>query len=247
MEANMEETISLKELFLVLRKRIFMIIIITFSAALVSSIFSFYFITPTFESSTQILVNQKKKEANIVQYNEVQTNVQLVNTYSVIIKSPAILEKVKNELQLDTSIGALNGKITVASEKDSQVFSVTVQDTDPKQATAIANKIAEVFQQEIMNIMSVDNVTILSKADVAEGQAPIKPKPLLNVAIAMVVGMMVSVGLVFLLEYLDNTVKTEQDVEQIIGLPVLGIITHMEEIKQDITTTVVKRGQNLGA
>ncbi len=77
--------------------------------------------------------------------------------------------------------------------------------------------------------MSVDNVTILSKAEVAEGQSPIKPNKMLNVAIAFVVGLMASVGLAFLLEYLDNTFKKEEDIEKFLGLPVLGVISHIEE------------------
>ncbi|WP_028401696.1 YveK family protein [Ectobacillus panaciterrae] len=225
----MEETISLKELFLVLRKRLSMIIGITFVVALVSAIVSFYFITPIYQSSTQILVNQKKKDNSVVQYNEVQTNVGLINTYSVIMKSPAVLDKVRDTLKLDMSAEELNKKINVASEKDSQVFSVTVQDSNPKLAKDIANTTATVFKEEIANIMSVDNVTILAKAEVAKGQSPIKPRPMLNVAIALVVGLMASVGLAFLLEYLDNTIKKEQDIETILELPVLGVIVQMEE------------------
>lgn len=244
----MEETISLKELFSVLRKRLSMIISITFVAALISAIVSFYFITPIYESSTQILVNQKKKDNSIVQYNEVQTNVQLVNTYSVIIKSPAVLDKVKDKLNLDMSVQELNKKINVAAEKDSQVFSVTVQDADPKTATNIANTVAAVFKEEIVNIMSVDNATVLSKAEVIKGQSPVKPRPLLNVAIACVVGLMTAVGLAFLLEYLDNTVKSEQDIEALLGLPVLGVISQMDDSKKGMTAATTKvRGQTVGS
>jgi capsular polysaccharide biosynthesis protein len=243
----MEETISLKELFGVLRKRLAMIISITFAAALISAIVSFYFITPIYQTSTQILVNQKKADNAAFQYNEVQTNLQLVNTYSVIIKSPAILDKVKEQLNLDVSVQELNNKINVASEKDSQVFSVTVQDADPELARDIANTTAAVFKEEIATIMSVDNVSILSQAEVAKGQSPVKPQPVLNIAIALVVGLMASVGLAFLLEYLDNTIKREQDIENILELPVLGVITQMEE-KKAIAAAVAKvREQTIGS
>ena len=77
--------------------------------------------------------------------------------------------------------------------------------------------------------MSVDNVTVLSKAELSEELSPIKPRPMLNVAIAFVVGLMAAVGLAFLLEYLDNTVKKEEDVESLLGLPVLGIVARMDE------------------
>ncbi|WP_243525222.1 Wzz/FepE/Etk N-terminal domain-containing protein [Bacillus pseudomycoides] len=225
----MEETISLKELFTILRKRLVMILAITIGAAVVSAIVSFYFITPIYQTSTQILVNQKKQDEKIIQYNEVQTNVQLTNTYKVIVKSPVILDQVKEKLKLDMPTGALNNKINVANEKDSQVIALTVQDKDAKLARDIANTTAEVFKSEIAKIMSVDNVTILSKAEVAEGQSPIKPNKMLNVAIAFVVGLMASVGLAFLLEYLDNTLKKEEDIEKLLDLPVIGVISHIEE------------------
>ncbi|HDR3889410.1 TPA: capsular biosynthesis protein [Bacillus cereus] len=225
----MEETISLKELFIILRKRLVMILVITIGAALVSAIVSFYFITPIYQTSTQILVNQKKQDEKIIQYNEVQTNVQLTNTYKIIVKSPVILDKVKSELKLGMSTQELNGKINVENEKDSQVIAVTVQDKDVKLARDIANTTAEIFKSEIAKIMSIDNVTILSKAEVAEGQSPIKPNKKLNIAIAFVVGLMASVGLAFLLEYLDNTLKKEEDIEKLLGVPVLGVVSHMEE------------------
>ncbi|KOO50436.1 YveK family protein [Priestia koreensis] len=224
----MEETISLRELFYTLKKRLWLIVVIAVLAATVSAIISFFVLTPIYQSSTQILVNQAKNNQQLYNYNEVQTNVQLINTYSVIIKKPIVLDDVKKELKLSYSTEELTNKIAVASEKDSQVFSVTVEDPDPVMAAKIANTTAQVFQNKIPKIMSVDNVSILSKAALGEDPSPIKPKPLLNIAIALVVGVMLGVGLAFLLEYLDNTIKTEQDVEQVLGLPVLGVITVMD-------------------
>lgn len=244
----MEDSISLKELFQVLQKRLSMILSITLVAALISAVISFYFITPIYQTSTQILVNQKKQDNGQILAGEVQTNLQLVNTYNVIIKSPAILDQVKNELKLNMTVQQLMGKITVASEKNSQVISITVQDADPEQARNIANTTANVFKARIAQIMSVDNVTILSQAEIVEGQAPVKPRPVLNVAIALVVGLMVSVGLAFLLEYLDNTIKREQDIESLLELPVLGVITTMEENKQGRAAAVAKvRGRTIGS
>ncbi|WP_342044810.1 YveK family protein [Bacillus sp. OTU530] len=242
----MEETISFKELFLIVRKRLTMIIGITFIVTLISAIVSFYFITPVYQSSTQILVNQKR-EQGVVNAGDVQTNLQLVNTYNVIIKSPAILEKVKDQLKLDMSVQQLTNKVTVAAEKQSQVISITVEDTKPELARDIANTTAAVFQAEVTKIMNIDNVTILSKADVVKGQSPVKPRPIINIAIAFVVGLILSGGLAFLLDYLDNTIKGEQDIETILGLPVLGVITQMEE-KKTISAVVTKvREQTIGS
>ncbi|HFV2809147.1 TPA: YveK family protein, partial [Streptococcus agalactiae] len=217
----------------------------------VSAIISFFFMTPIYQSSTQILVNQKKQEGAMIQAGEVQTNIQLTNTYKVIIKSPVILDQVNEKLKLNMTAQALTGKINVANEKDSQVISVTAEDKDPKLARDIANATADVFKGEVAKIMNVDNVTVLSKAEVAENQSPIKPRPMLNVAIAFVVGLMAAVGLAFLLEYLDNTVKKEEDVENLLGLPVLGIVARMDEettnAKSHAPSSRKVRGQTIGS
>ncbi len=225
----MEETISLRELMETIRKRLNLIVLITMAAVLISGIVSYFVITPIYQSSTQLLVNQAKSDQPIVNPGEIQTNLQLINTYNVIIKSPAILDQVNEDLDLGMTVSQLNEKITVQSEKDSQVVNVTVQDPDPNKAAEIANQIATVFQKEIVDIMNVDNVSILAKAEVGESPSPVKPKPLLNIAIAFIVGLMAGVGVAFLLEYLDNTVKTEQDVEKLLELPVLGAIATFEE------------------
>ncbi|WML41551.1 Wzz/FepE/Etk N-terminal domain-containing protein [Neobacillus sp. OS1-2] len=225
----MEETISLKELLQTLRKRLRLIVSITFIAVLISGIVSYFFLTPIYQASTQLLVNQSKNEQSAVQYNEVQTNLQLINTYNVIIKSPAILELVIKDLNLDMTVSELNGKITVGNETNSQVVNLSVQDKSAARAAKIANKTAEVFQKEIVKIMSVNNVSILAKAEVGEHLSPIKPQPLLNVGIALVVGLMVGVGAAFLLDYFDTTIKSEEEIEKLIGVPVLGTIAIIDE------------------
>ncbi|MEH7111497.1 Wzz/FepE/Etk N-terminal domain-containing protein [Neobacillus niacini] len=249
----MEETISLKELLETLKKRLVMIILITMTAGLVSGVISYFFLTPIYQASTQILVNQAKSDQAVYNYNEVQTNLQLINTYNVIIKSPAILDKVIVQLGLDMTATDLNGKINVGSEKDSQVVNISVQDPDANVAAEIANVTAQVFQNEIVKIMSVDNVSILAQAQVVDHQAPIKPQPVMNIAIAIVVGLMAAVGLAFLLEYFDSTIKNEQDIEKILELPILGVIAtiddqKMEELKKRKAagSRTAGRGENLG-
>lgn len=249
----MEETISLKELFQTLKKRLSLIIIITAIAAATSGIISYFILTPIYQSSTQILVNQAKSDQQAFNPGEVQTNLQLINTYNVIIKSPTILDKVIQQLDLDMTSGQLNANVTVASEQSSQVVNISVQDEDPKQAAEIANTIATVFQKEIAAIMNVDNVSILSEADLGIDPSPIKPKPVLNIAIALVLGLMAGVGLAFLLEFLDNTIKNEQDIEKHLGLPVLGAITRID-MEQEMKDQKVAgnqstrtRGESIGS
>ncbi|KLV32781.1 YveK family protein [Priestia megaterium] len=250
----MEETISLRELFAVLRKRLWLIVLITIIAATVSAVISFFVLTPVYESKTQILVNQAKNDQQLYNPQVVQTNVQLINTYNDIITSPAILDKVVKELKLDESAQSLKGQIQVTSAQDSQVAQIVVQGTSAKRATEIANTTASVFQKQVPKLMNVDNVKILSKAALGENSSPVKPQPLLNVAIAIIVGLMIGVGLSFLLEYLDNTLKTEQDIENILELPVMGVITTIKDVpkatnvqRPDLTARVPQRGETFGS
>ncbi|WP_203363371.1 Wzz/FepE/Etk N-terminal domain-containing protein [Bacillus sp. REN10] len=246
----MEETISLRELTSIVWKRMKLIVSITFLFALLSGIISYFVLTPVYETSTQLLVNQAKSGQQLYEQADVQTNLQLINTYNVIIKSPAILDKVKANLQLDVTYDELNNQITVQNETDSQVVNIAVQDTDPKRAAMIANEVATVFQKEIVKIMNVNNVSILAKAEGSKDMAPVKPQPLLNIAIAFVVGLMVSIGLAFLLEYLDQTIKSEQDVEQALDLPTIGVVSVIGTSEQGIRKSRSKnkavRGESVG-
>ncbi|HDR7367081.1 capsular biosynthesis protein [Bacillus toyonensis] len=247
----MNGTMGLKELVLILRKRMALILVISIGSALISGIVSYYFMTPIYQTSTQILVNKKKQDEKFIEFNEVQTNLQLTNTYKEIIKSPVILNQVKEKLGLNIKLDQLKDEIGVGKEKDSQIIVVTVQNKNANLARDIANTTAEVFKGEVAKIMNVDNVTVLSKAEVAKNQSPIKPRPMLNVAIAFVVGLMASVVLAFLLEYLDNSVKKEEDIESLLGLPVLGIVASMDEetmnVKSQAPLSKKARGQTIGS
>ncbi|KGX93918.1 capsular polysaccharide biosynthesis protein [Pontibacillus halophilus JSM 076056 = DSM 19796] len=240
----MEETISLKEIFGVLKKRLWMILGITALATILSGVVSFFFLTPEYETQSQFLVNQSRGQGEAVEYNDIRTNVELISTYSNIIKSPYILEEVISDLDLDLSPGALQNSLQIASEQNSQVVSVTVTNKDRELAADIANATVETFRQEVTEIMNIDNVTILSQASAGPDLSPVSPKPFLNMAIAFVLGAMIGVGLAFLLEYLDNTIKTEEDVEKVLGLPVLGVIS---EIKEDDLTQVNRRNATMSA
>lgn len=225
----MKETISIKEIFISLKKHWKLIIGITMLAALCSVTISYYVLTPVYQASTQILVSQKD-EQNRLDASQVMSSLELINTYSVIIKSPVILDKVINDLNLTQSVEQLNKKIKVTSEDNSLVFSISVEDESAEKAINIANAISETFQQDIRSIMNVDNVSILSKPELKDNLLPIKPKPIWNIAMAIIVGFMSGIGLALLIEYFDNTIKDGQDVEAYLGLPVLGSI---QKIKQE--------------
>lgn len=240
----MEETISLQELLGTLRKRLGLIMIITLAAVSIAAAISYFYITPVYQATTQFIVNKSSNDQTI-NNTEIQTNLSLIESYREIIKSPRILDIVRDELDIDMSAGQLASKITVENSNNSQVVSLKVQDPDPFLAADIANKTTEVFQREVLVIFRVDNVQPLAQAEVSKNQSPVSPKPMLNIAIAAVVGLMAGVGLAFLLEYFDNTVKTEQDVEKYLEAPVLGVITRIDKYldEEEATSRAGRRSQ----
>ncbi|ALC86489.1 capsular biosynthesis protein [Bacillus sp. FJAT-22090] len=237
----MEDTISLQDFFKTLKKRFFLIIISMIFAISVAGVISFFFLTPIYQASTQILVNQQKMEQQPFNSQDIQTNLQLINTYNVIIKSPAILSKVIETLDLETTPTALTKQITVTSEQNSQVVNISVQDPEAFKAVDIANTVAEVFQKEIKVLMKVDNVNILSPAVYMESPSPVKPNPYLNMAIGAVIGLMLGISIAFLLEYLDTTVKSEQDIEELLNLPVLGLISPISAKEMPATIDSIQK------
>ena len=181
-EENMEEeTISLRELFATIRKRMSLILVITVLATVVSGVVSYTMLKPVYQASTQILVSQAaagslREIAGI----SLDNDSKYIETYNVILKSPYILDQVIEELKLDSTAQGLNGSVNVAQEGKSQVVKITVNQNDPAQAVTIANEIAKVFQREISELMMIDNIHILSPAELPENPVPIKPQPILK-------------------------------------------------------------------
>lgn len=224
----MEETIEIKDLLKTLRKRWGLIVLISIVTMAISAFVSFILLTPQYQATTQILVNKESKDIK-TQHQDIQTDLQLINTYKVIIKSPAILNQVIEDLDLNMKASQLNGRIAVSDAENSKVMNIVVTDANPKQAVTIANSVAKVFEKEIKDMMKVDNVKILMQADLSDSLNPVNPNPKLNMAIGLVLGLMLGVGLAFLLEYFDTTFKSEKEVEDTLGFPVLGVIEVIPE------------------
>lgn len=231
----MKDTISFKEFLGIIKKRWLFISIFTIVITTLFGTISYFGISPQYEASTQILVNQKS--SNQLEVSVPQSSLELINTYSVIIKSPAILDKVIEKLNLNQTIHELNEKITVNIQSESQVFTLTIQDSRPSRSVEIANTISETFQKEIKNIMNIDNVNILARAKMVEDPVPVSPSPILYTIVGFIVGLMMGIGFVLFIEYLDNSLKSSNDVEKYLDLPVLGSVQKVskQKVKKNIS------------
>jgi capsular polysaccharide biosynthesis protein len=219
-----EETKSLKEILKILKKRILLLISIIIVSVSIAIVLSFYVLTPIYEAETQILVNQKANGEDPYSWSQIETDLQLINTYKKIIKSPFILSKVIEELSLDTTPQQLERQITLSSESDSKVVNILVESENLEAAVNIVNVTAEIFKEEIPKLMNVDNINILSSANLDENMTPIKPNKMLNIAMGVVIGIVIGIGLAFLIESLDTTIKDEKDVENVLGRPIIGLV-----------------------
>ncbi|GAB6257077.1 MULTISPECIES: YveK family protein [Bacillaceae] len=228
----MAETLNIKDLFQMVKKRIVLIIIITTLLTAMTGIVSFFILSPVYQASTQILVNQSKEKSELYNVGEIQTNIQLIETYSEIIKSPMMLEKVKERLNLDISNTALSEQIKIVSNGNSQIFTIKVEGADPKITVSVASAITDIFQDEIKTLMNVDNVNVLSKATIGDNSSPIKPNPIMNTIVACFAGLIISLFLTLMIEFFDKTIKVESDIEEHLKIPMLGIVNLMENKKK---------------
>lgn len=228
----MEEEISLVELFAIIKKRLALIINLTLLGLLITAIYTFFIATPEYSATTQLLVN-RSQQTEAIQQSDINTNLQLINTYKDIIKGPVILDDVREELNLNLSHNQVANKISISTASESQVFSVSVTDTDPYAAAELANTTASVFQDNLNDIMNVDNITVISPA--IPNTSPVSPNNTLNLAIGLVLGAMIGVGLAFLLEFLDKTIKDERFITDELGWANLGMVSKMsqDDLKAD--------------
>ncbi|MEY8346735.1 Wzz/FepE/Etk N-terminal domain-containing protein [Bacillus cereus] len=188
----MEQKINLSLLWSIIKNSILQIILITLFFISVSLVYVFFIVKPVYESSTQLIVNPSaQSNANVI-YNEIQANLQLINTYMLVLKSSAILDPVKTNLQLQESTNTLQEKIKIKNEKNTQIMSIIVQDSDPKVAQSIASEVANVFLDHARNKMNVKNIEVLSEAK--EADYPVKPNKKIYVLAAGILGVLLGIG-----------------------------------------------------
>lgn len=240
----MEETMNVKRLWGLLKKNKWLIFMSTCVCILLMSVYLYAFSVPTYQSETEVLINQSVPENTVVQSQDVQANLQLVNTYTSIITSPRILSAVSALLDDKYSIKELSNMINVSNASDSQVIRIQVESKNPKDAVKIANETVRVFKKEIPKIMKIDNISVLSPAFYDSAMSPVKPHESLMLVVSGLFGLVIGIIIMFVRDLFDRSIKSKEDVEAILNLPVLSMISEIKEA--DIQKVKNKRRKRKG-
>lgn len=238
---ELETNTSLKEIIFTIRNNKWWMIGAISLSMIMMLIYLIFIAVPIYQTKTQILVNKTETNGTVAQSQSVQDNLDLINTYNVIIKSPRILDNVKDKLSKNYSESELTQAIEVSSAADSQVIEIKVESSDPKEAEAIANTTAQVFKEEIINIMKIDNVNILSSAKNSELLKPIKPRKVIMVTFSLIIGAILGGSIIFIREFFDRTLKNKEEIQTLFNLPVLGSIYDMDSNSKEKRSRRVRR------
>lgn len=213
------EEIDLKELFEFFKSKLSLFIVIVVGVCLVGSIYGLIIQKPMYSSYTTVILGST--ETTITQ-NDVTLNKNLVNTYAEIVKSRRVLDQVIDELSLDINYDELVGMISVTAVNNTEIIKITINDSDAIVAKNIANITATVFADEVSNLYNMDNVNILDEAIASEN--PYNINIVKQIVIYFMIGLVLAAGVLFIIYYFDRTIKSVEQVEQKIKLPILGSV-----------------------
>lgn len=221
------EEFNLRELLQILLKRWWILILCTVLSGSAAYVWTNYYTVPIYSTNTTLYVGKNVDQVGI-QSSDLYLGSNIIMDYREIAKSKLVAYEVINELGLkNMSASEMTGKISVTQRNETRVIQITVNDVDPKMATDITNKVAEVFQKKVIEIMQVENVQIIDKAEIP--RFPISPDINRNLMIGVIFGMVIGFGIIFLIEFLDDTIKTPDDVQKHIDLTVIGAIPVFHE------------------
>ena len=225
-EANMIEIDVLSLLRTIWRKK-FLILLTAILTTGLAFAYSAFLLTPQYDSTTRLyVVTQSSDNGAVITTQDLQAGSFLVKDYKEIILSQDVLKHVTTTLGITEDI---KDKITVTIPTDTRILSITVRDSDPNQAATIANTLRDEAAKKIIEVTKVSDVTTLEAALPAEN--PSTPQTKRNLVLGFIVGAFLATALVLVLEVLDDRVKRPQDIEEGLGMTLLGVVPQAEKLK----------------
>ena len=213
----------------VLWKRKFSIILVALVFAIAAFGYSAFLAKKEYQSTSRIyVVSRQNQDNNALTNSDLQAGSYLVKDYREIILSQNVLSQAIEELKLDMTPAELSKKINVSVPTDTRILSITAKDGDPKEAARIANGLRNVAAEKITSVTKVSDVTTLDEAEVP--QSPSSPNIKRNVLLGFVAGAGLMVVLLVVVEVLDDRVKKPEDVEELMGLPLLGVVPDIKKL-----------------
>ncbi|MBU3159841.1 capsular biosynthesis protein [Clostridium frigoris] len=228
-----EMNVSIEDYLVIIKEKLWLIGTITLATVMIAGILSFFVIKPTYEASTSIIVG--KPQATDRQNQQLNSDVtmyqNLLVTYSEIAKSDLVARGALDILKGNLTIDQIKGGITVTPKTGTQILMISAKGKNPQDVFNVVNAVSTSFIEATKKVYPTGgDIQVMDKAVIPINA--ISPNKKLNMAIAFFLGLMISLGIVFLLEYMDNTIKTENDVDKYLGLPVLGVIPRIIEDKK---------------
>lgn len=225
------EELDLKELLSLFWSKIFQIIVIVLITIGVGIIYTYGFTTPKYSSSTTLVLTGSEKSAgtdntNSITTTDVTLNSKLVSTYSELVKSNKVLRQVISNLGIDVNEEELRKNVSVKSVEDTEVIKITVTNENAAYSSKIANEIAKIFSNMVSEIYNINNIYIVDDAEVSNAPSNIHHSK--DLLIFGFMGIVIAVMYVLIANMLDTTIKTPEDIEKGVGLPVLVTIPYIE-------------------
>ena len=222
--------IDVFHLFKILWKRKILIALVAIVAGALAFAYSAFIVKPEFTSTTRIyVVNRNQGDKPGLTNQDLQAGSYLVKDYREIILSQDVLEKVTSNLKLDLSPKALASKVKVTVPVDTRIVSISVNDRVPEEASRIANSLREVAAEKIIAVTKVADVTTLEEAEVPN--SPSSPNIKRNTLIGFLTGGALISMVIIIVEVLDDRVKKPEDVEEALGITLLGVVPNMDKLK----------------
>jgi len=224
------EEINLRDLLLYFKKHLVLFFVTILATVGVGSIYSIFLQKPEYKAQATVILSSDKSKSTI--QNEISANKNLIDTYTEVVKSHRVLDKVKDEMGLDESYENLMKKINVASLKDTEIITISVVDKNRYHSFELTNKIAEVFTDQISQIYNDKSVSVLDKA--VEPARPHNMDLIKQEVIYLAAGVVLATAMIFLMFYFDRTIKTTEQIEELTKLPIFGKVRKLETEQQKL-------------
>ena len=222
------EEINLRDLLSYFKKHLVLFVVMVLFVVSAGTIYSVFIQKPEYKAQATVILSSDKSKTTI--QNEINANKNLIDTYTEVVKSHRVLDRVRSEMQINDSYEQLVKKVTVASLKDTEIISISVVDLDKYHSYSLANKIADTFTDEISQIYNDKSVNVLDRA--VEPQKPYNVDIIKQEAIYAAAGIILATAVIFLMFYFDRTIKTTEQIEQLFKLPIFGKVRKLETEKQ---------------